>query len=245
MTGGDHSLTWQGPPAHIVDSVDSLVQLGRCMSIKQRFILNATRLENAQDLIVSFEAKNVQQVPPSVGDSVGSSMTTCTVGGLRKAVEEELDCLSFSGVWFSVVAQLSNVIFARNGEPQPLAFLSCQQLRDGNRPCKARVSDDGVCHSCNTVDGPVALRLALRCQFSDASGTAWLTTFHDASELVLGTSAETLLAMERSEQETFITQQYLQRWFKLNVLARPCKRYGDPQPAVAQSVAVTSATLAS
>mmetsp|Transcript_42543 Transcript_42543/g.131768 ORF Transcript_42543/g.131768 Transcript_42543/m.131768 type:complete len:456 (+) Transcript_42543:51-1418(+) len=100
---------------------------------------------------------------------------------------------------YSVVCRLALVQFSKKGETQPLFYEACQELREGKSlPCNRRVDSSGFCPSCNRA-GKSAPRLNLRCRFADCGDVAWLTTFHEAAQQVIGLTAEQVQALERGE----------------------------------------------
>jgi len=100
---------------------------------------------------------------------------------------------------YNVVCRLALVQLQKRGELQPLTYTACQEPKDGSgMPCNRRVDSSGFCPSCNRM-GKSAPRFTLRCRFADARDNAWLTTFHEAAEQVVGMKAEQALSIEGGE----------------------------------------------
>jgi len=100
---------------------------------------------------------------------------------------------------YNIVCRLALVQLQKRGEPQPLTYTACQELKEGRGlPCNRRVDGSGFCPSCNRM-GKSAARFTLRCRFADARDNAWLTTFHEAAEQVVGMKAEQALSIEQNE----------------------------------------------
>lgn len=64
--------------------------------------------------------------------------------------------------------------------------------------CNKRVGEDGVCPACARA-GKAAPRLNIRCRFADFTDGAWLTTFHEAAQSVLGLTADKAREIESRE----------------------------------------------
>jgi len=100
---------------------------------------------------------------------------------------------------YSVVCRLALVQLQKRGETQPLTYTACQEPKHGNGlPCNRRVDSSGFCASCNRA-GKAAARFNLRCRFADAGDSAWLTTFHEAAEQVVGLNAEEAQHIEQGD----------------------------------------------
>mmetsp|Transcript_16132 Transcript_16132/g.37766 ORF Transcript_16132/g.37766 Transcript_16132/m.37766 type:complete len:461 (-) Transcript_16132:54-1436(-) len=128
---------------------------------------------------------------------------TSSTGGKAAADLAELRRLSEQVLekpqHFSVVCRLAMVQTMKRGEAQPLVYSACQEPKEGKMlPCNRRVDSSGFCASCNRA-GRVALRFNLRCRFADQGDAAWLTTFHEAAQQVLGLSAERANELEQGE----------------------------------------------
>merc|ERR1712032_1681800 len=102
---------------------------------------------------------------------------------------------------YSVTCRLSLVMTKKQGELLPLSYMACQEPKEGNGlPCNRRVDESGFCASCSRA-GKAAPRLNLRCCFADHDNSAWLTTFHEAAEAVMGQKADQLRPMEQNQRE--------------------------------------------
>lgn len=97
---------------------------------------------------------------------------------------------------YSVVSRLATVQTRKQGEVQPLTYLACTNPKDGSTLlCNRRVDESGFCAGCGQNGKPVA-RMNLRCRFVDFADSAWLTTFHEAAEQVVGMTAVQVRALE-------------------------------------------------
>jgi len=129
------------------------------------------------------------------GSSRLASARHMDLAELRKASEQ----LGHQPELYVVVARLALVQLQKRGETQPLTYTACQELREGRSlPCNKRVDASGFCAGCNKA-GKAAARYNLRCRFADFVDNAWLTTFHEAAQQVLGMSAEQAQALEQGE----------------------------------------------
>jgi len=130
------------------------------------------------------------------GGGAARNAKGATLADLRKATERLPD----QPENFNVVTRLALVQTRKRDEVQPLTYLACTQPRPGSGLlCNKRVDETGFCAGCGQVVKPVA-RMNLRCRFADFGDSAWLTTFHEGAERVLGMTAEEVRALE---QEAF------------------------------------------
>merc|ERR1719210_968310 len=117
------------------------------------------------------------------------------IAELRRAAEQVMHQPEL----FSIVCRLAMVQMQKRGEPQPLFYTACQELKEGTSfPCNRRVDSSGFCASCNRA-GRAAPRFNLRCRFSDAGDNAWITTFHEAAQQVVGLTSEEAQGLEQGE----------------------------------------------
>lgn len=140
--------------------------------------------------------------------------------GLRKVSDQVLD----QPESYSVVCRLAYVQLQKKGEPQPLYYMACQELKEGRSlPCNRKVDSSGFCASCNRA-GQSAPRFTARCRFSDYGDSAWLTTFHEAVEHVLGMTAQKAQEVEseggREAFEMAINSRYFSEPLHLTVRAK-------------------------
>mmetsp|Transcript_114103 Transcript_114103/g.285448 ORF Transcript_114103/g.285448 Transcript_114103/m.285448 type:complete len:597 (-) Transcript_114103:57-1847(-) len=118
-----------------------------------------------------------------------------TIAEMRQAAE----LVSSQPEVFNITCRLATVQTAKQGQVQPLYYMACQEPRPGSSlPCQKRVGEDGFCAACNRA-GKAAPRMNIRCRFSDFADSAWLTTFHEAAQKVLGYTAEQVKEMESGE----------------------------------------------
>jgi len=148
------------------------------------------------------------------------------LAGVRKAAEG----LSSEPELFSVVARLAGVQTRKQGEPQPLSYMACQEQKDAKGwPCNRRVDESGFCAACNRA-GKTAPRVNIRCRFADHEDQAWLTSFHEAAIKLLDMSADEVRALEakaaqngeagREELEAVIRQRYFDRPINVTLRAK-------------------------
>lgn len=169
----------------------------------------------------------------------------------RNAVQTSLagvrlasDRLSNQPELFSVVARLALVQTRKQGEPQPLHYMACQEPRAGNSgslPCNKRVDEQGFCATCNRA-GKVAAKVTARCRFVDYEDQAWLTSFHEASTKIVDMSGDQVRALEaaaaekgeagREELEATIRKQYFEKPMNLIVRAKLDMYNGEARPNV-------------
>jgi len=127
----------------------------------------------------------------------GRKTIATTLSGVRAAA----DGLGSEPQLFNVVVKLAGVQTRKQGEPQPLHYMACQEKVEGrNLPCNRRVDQSGFCAACNRA-GKVAPRVNIRCRFSDYEDQAWLTSFHEAATKILGMSADEVRALEAAANE--------------------------------------------
>jgi len=145
----------------------------------------------------------------------------CTLAEVRKAAE----LVTSQPETFSVTCRLALVQTRKQGETAPLMYMACQEPRPGSSlNCNRRVGEDGFCASCNR-SGKAAPRLNLRCRFSDVGDSLWLTTFHEAAQQVLRTTAEKAREVEvgaggRDALEAMIRREYFTRPLQVTVRAK-------------------------
>merc|ERR1712039_598380 len=102
---------------------------------------------------------------------------------------------------YSIVCRLALVQTRKQGETQPLYYLACQEPREGTSlSCNRRVDSSGFCASCNRTTKS-APRLNIRCRFADYADSAWITTFHEGAQQVLGLKAEEVQELEKGDRD--------------------------------------------
>jgi len=174
------------------------------------------------------------------GASNGRNSTPTNLTGVRLASER----LSNEPELFSVVARLALVQMTKQGAPQPLHYMACQEPKEGKVggwPCNRRVDASNFCATCNRA-GKIAPRVNVRCRFVDYEDQAWLGTFHEAAIKVLGMSAEELVSLEakaaekgeagREELEAAIRKRYFDKPINLTVRAKMDTYNGEARPNV-------------
>jgi len=168
-----------------------------------------------------------QQAGGGGGDAARArNATATTISGVRRASES----VSSQPEHFSMVARLALVQTRKQGEPQPLHYMACQEPKESNGwPCNKRVDESGFCASCNRA-GKVAPRLNMRCRFLDYEDQVWLTSFHEAATRILGMSGEEVRALEltaaekgeagREELDNVIRKKYFDKPINVTVRAK-------------------------
>merc|ERR1719329_202477 len=108
--------------------------------------------------------------------------------------------------------------------------------------CNRRVNDDGVCPACGSVGKGVA-RLNIRAQFVDYTSSAWMTTFNEGAQQVLGMQAEEVLALERQRvpdddvKSSKLTEALKQRYYnvmpmQITIRAKTDEYQGERRAAI-------------
>jgi len=155
------------------------------------------------------------------------SATGTTLAGIRLACER----LSSQPEIFSVVAWLAGVQTRKQGEPQPLHYMACQEPKEVGKAltCNKRVDESGFCASCNRA-GKVAPRMNIRCKFVDSQEQAWIGSFHEGAAKILGMSGEEIRAMElavgekgeagREELDAAIRKRYFDKPINITLRAK-------------------------
>ena len=141
-------------------------------------------------------------------------------------VRAACDRLGSEAEMYATVAWLGSVQLRKQGEKAPLWYHACAEAKERRGlPCNKRVDESGFCQSCGR-QGKVAVRLLARCRFSDFSDSTFFTTFHEASQHVLGMPAETLKSVDLEDSpdkgglEAKLKEQYFARPLQLTLRAR-------------------------
>jgi len=156
-----------------------------------------------------------------------------TLGGMRLATAG----LASQPEHYSIVCRLAIVQTRKQGEVQPLYYTACQEHKEGTTlPCNRRVDGSGFCASCNRA-GKVAPRLNLRCRFSDFEDSAWLTTFHEAAQDVLGLKSEEVESLEtgtggREALEAAVSSKYFNQPLQITLRAKLDSYQGESRTNV-------------
>jgi len=165
---------------------------------------------------------------PGMGSGTSAraqNATPTTLAGMRLASEK----LSSQYEVFSVVTRVGLVQTRKQGEPQPLHYMACQEPREGSSfPCNLRVDEQGYCPGLGRETRQVAPRLNIRCRFVDFEDQMWLTSFHEAATRILGKSGEEVRALElaatekgeggREELESMVRKCYFEK--PMSILCR-------------------------
>jgi len=176
--------------------------------------------------------------PGSEGGNTRNSTPT-TLAGLREASSK----VGYQPEIYNMVAKLALVQMQKQGAPQPLHYMACQEPKEGmkNLTCNKRVDEQGFCAACNRA-GKVAPRLNLRCRFVDFEDQAWLTSFHEAATKILGMPAQEVRDLEqaaaekgeagREELEAAIRKKYFDKPMSITVRAKMDNYNGEPRANV-------------
>jgi len=193
------------------------------------------------------EAKRVQKWWSEGGSTQSISALTVSGGGggakrdckeatladMRAVVESVPEKMEH----YNIVSRLSQCQTRKQGEVQPLTYMACTNPREGTTlSCNRRVDESGFCGGCGRNGNPAA-RLNVRCRFVDFADSAWLTTFHEAAEAVVGMSAEKVRALEaeaapgagddRKIEESLKSRYYMSQPFQLTVRAKSDSYNGE------------------
>jgi len=183
----------------------------------------------------------VQLSVPAAGSDAANARngTATSLAGLRAATEN----LGFQPELYSMVARLGLVQMQKQGQPQPLHYMACQEPKLGfkNLTCNKRVDEQGFCPVCNRA-GKVAPRLNVRCRFVDFEDQAWLTSFDEAATKILGMTAQEVRDLEqaaaqkgeagREELEAAIRSRYFDKPMSVTVRAKMDNYNGEPRTNV-------------
>jgi len=176
-----------------------------------------------------FEALSKKTVPGMSGKPAPAG-AACTFEGLRL----EMESLSQQPQIFNIACgRLNQVQLKKQGEVQPLSYMSCQEPKEGNGlPCNRRVDEAGYCPSCNRT-GKVAPRMTARCRFSDYTSACWLTTFHQPAQQALTMNVEEVQKLEVSDRERLdatIASKYFLHPVQITVRAKLDSYQGETRP---------------
>jgi len=178
-------------------------------------------------------------VLPAGSEATNRSGKATTLSGLRDASEQ----LGSQPEIYNLVARLALVQMQKQGAPQPLHYMACQEPKEGykNLTCNKRVDEQGFCASCNRA-GKVAPRLNVRCRFVDFEDQAWLTSFHEGASKILGMSGQEVRDLEqaaaekgeagREELEAAIKSRYFDKPMNITVRAKMDNYMGEPRTNV-------------
>eukprot|EP00971_Amphidinium_carterae_P202339 4014801-Amphidinium_carterae.1 len=164
--------------------------------------------------------QNLTALSRAGGGGMAQNAKDMTLGEMKGESQRLADQMAH----YNVASRLALVQLRKQGETQPLSYMSCQEPREGqSMPCQRRLDEKGFCVSCQRA-GKAAPRLNLRCRFSDFADQAWLTTFNEPGEAVLGMSAKEVYDLEnnggRDKLEALIREKYFSQPFQLVVRAK-------------------------
>merc|ERR1719433_260892 len=157
-----------------------------------------------------------------------SNGKTVTMAEMRKALGQ----VTGTEV-FKVTCRLNLVMLKKQGEVLPLHYVACQEPKEGNGlPCNRRVDENGFCATCNRA-GKTASRFNIRGLFADFADKAWLTTFHEGAQRILGMEAEMARSIEQTDGreaiEAALRKRYFQQPFQVTVRAKADVFNGEPR----------------
>jgi len=122
--------------------------------------------------------------------------------------------------YFTVPVRLFEVQTRKQGEQIPLHYNACAESREGSTYlCGKKVDAQGYCAICQRT-GRTQVKLAVRGRFSDFGDSAWMTTFHEAAQEVLGMPGEKVAELEREQLEAALRQQYFLEPMEITVRAK-------------------------
>jgi replication factor A1 len=173
-------------------------------------------------------SQNIEAMSSSVVTGTGArrDLKEGTLSDMRAVVES----MPEKPEHYNVVTRLSTVQTRKQGEIQPLTYMACTLPREGTALlCNRRVDESGYCQGCGRNGNP-APRLNVRCRFVDFADSAWLTTFHEAAEKVIGMTGDQVRGMEaesppgagedRKIDECLKSRYYMSQPFQITVRAK-------------------------
>jgi len=173
-------------------------------------------------------SQTIEGMSISGGGGAGSKrdLKEGTLGDMRAVCES----IPEKPELYNVVSRLSTVQTRKQGEIQPLTYMACTLPREGTSLlCNRRVDESGYCGGCGRNGNP-APRLNIRCRFVDFADSAWLTTFHEAAEKIVGMTGEQVRGMEaestpgagedRKVDEVLKSRYYMSQPFQITVRAK-------------------------
>jgi len=180
-------------------------------------------------------SQSIAALSVSGGGGIGArkDMKEATLGDMRNVVESVPEKPEV----YNVVTRLSTIQTRKQGELQPLTYMACTNPREGSSLlCNRRVDESGYCGGCGRNGNPQA-RLNVRCRFVDFADSAWLTTFHEAAEKVVGMTADQVRGMEaeappsagddRKIDENLKSRYYMSQPFQITVRAKSDSYNGE------------------
>merc|ERR1712217_403417 len=176
---------------------------------------------------------SLSQATGGGGSAATRAATAINFAEMRRASES----LTEQPQYFSILCRLSAVQTRKQGETQPLHFLACQEPKDGTTlPCNRRDDTTGFCAACNRA-GKTAPRLNIRCRFADFADSAWITTFHEGAQEVLGLTADKMKEIEEGEAgrealESAIFSQYFSQPLQVTLRAKMDSYQGEARPNI-------------
>jgi ssDNA-binding replication factor A large subunit len=168
------------------------------------------------------------------GGGAAANAKRCTLTEMRASSEGVAE-----QTLYKVVARLSAVQTRKQGEKVPLVYKACTEQKEGQYgklPCNRRVEESGHCPSCDRQTS-AAWRLNTRCRFVDFADSAWMTSFHEAAEKVVGMGADKVAEVDNAEDgreklEAALLKGYFATPLELTIRAKPETYNGEAKVGV-------------
>lgn len=176
-------------------------------------------------------SQQIAALSVSGGGGAGRNAKDVSLGEIRQVVET----IPEKPELYNVVSRLAIVQTRKQGEIQPLTYLACTNPKEGSSLlCNRRVDESGFCSACGRNGKPTA-RLNVRCRFVDFADSAWLTTFHEAAEKVVGLTADEVRVLEaevsqgddRKIDESLKSRYYMSHPFQITIRAKADSYNGE------------------
>jgi len=177
-------------------------------------------------------AQGVTQISASAGGGGGGALAAnakpMSLGAMRRAAD------AISGTQpeiYTCTSRLEAVQLRKKDQTLPLWYSACCEQREGPNgktlPCNKRVDESGFCPACGRQT-KTQVRLLARCRFVDYEDSAWLTTFHEAAQAVLGLTGDEVKVLDPEESlEGELRKRYFRQPLQLILRARQGEYQGE------------------
>jgi len=177
-------------------------------------------------------AQGVTQISASAGGGGGGALAAnakpMSLGAMRRAAD------AISGTQpeiYTCTSRLEAVQLRKKDQTLPLWYSACCEQREGPNgktlPCNKRVDESGFCPACGRQT-KTQVRLLARCRFVDYEDSAWLTTFHEAAQAVLGLTGDEVKVLDPEESlEGELRKRYFRQPLQLVLRARQGEYQGE------------------
>jgi len=177
-------------------------------------------------------AQGVTQISASAGGGGGGALAAnakpMSLGAMRRAAD------AISGTQpeiYTCTSRLEAVQLRKKDQTLPLWYSACCEQREGPNgktlPCNKRVDESGFCPACGRQT-KTQVRLLARCRFVDYEDSAWLTTFHEAAQAVLGLTGDEVKMLDPEESlEGELRKRYFRQPLQLILRARQGEYQGE------------------